>query len=94
MKHKAFFTKNTDKPKPETSHHCILVHDGEAYRGTDQIGKLCRKLQTGTLEIYRGDMLCLTVDVEKRKGTTLSENKVTGFRSSRYVEFDATVFDK
>lgn len=47
---------------------------GKTYTGTDAVGKMCRELETGTLEIYRGEKLCLVIDVEKRKTKALTEN--------------------
>lgn len=42
------------------------------------IPRYCRKIMKEdypeTLEIYRGDMLCLTVDVDKASQLTLNEN--------------------
>lgn len=59
-------------------------YDGKEYMGTDAVGKLCRVLGQGTLEIYRGDMLCMTVNVEKRKEKILEELKHSGFRMIKY----------
>lgn len=93
-KHIAHYTTNTNNTSPESPHHCILTHNNDAYTGTDQLGKLCRKLKTGTLEIYRNDKLSLTVNVEQRAALALSESKTTGLRLSKYRKFDAASFDK
>ena len=95
MKHRAEYIKNTDKPTPESSHHCWLVHNDIVYKGNDQVGNLCRDLDTGTLEIYRGDMLCLTVNVDKRKTRALREHKHTGLAYAKWMPFpDASSWAK
>lgn len=68
----------------------IPIHNGETFKGTDAVGKLCRKLQTGTLEIFRYGRLAMTVDVEKRKEQSLTENAEHGFRMRKYKPFDVT----
>lgn len=61
-----------------------LVHDDKIYRGTDQVGKLCRDLEYGYLAIYRNGKLAATVDVEKRMEKTLVENdKQLGYKKYR-----------
>jgi len=67
------------------------LFNGKPYKGTDQIGRLCRELQTGTLECYRGEMLCMTFDVAERKELRLYENQ-NGMGFLKYVPFDRSVF--
>lgn len=75
MLHRAEWVKTTQERKPDRLVQPDLLHDGIRYRGADQVGKLCRVLETGTLEIYRGDMLCMSFDVEERAKYSLSESK-------------------
>lgn len=53
------------------------------------VPKYCRKLMEEeypkTLEIYRGDMLCLTVDVEKASKLSLVENRKKGPVYEKYI---------
>lgn len=89
MKHTAHLHPNSNKPSPESSHHEILVHNGKHYTGTDQLGKLCRDLKTGSLTVYRGTTPAYTVkNVAARADKSLTENKHTGFRLVKYMEFD------
>lgn len=44
------------------------------YSGTDAVGKICRDLVTGVLEVYRGDLLVLTINIDWRKNKSLSDN--------------------
>lgn len=51
--------------------------------------RYCRKIMKEegypkTLEIYRGDMLCLTVDVEKASKLKLVENDIAGLHYRTY----------
>lgn len=67
-------------------------HDGKKYIGTDALGHLCRELVSGRLECYRGDMLCLTVDVAKRAARSLFYADKRGYGYRKYVPFDASCF--
>lgn len=53
------------------------------------VPKYCRKLMKGeypkTLEIYRGNMLCLTVDVEKASKMLMIENSKEGPIYDKYT---------
>lgn len=55
------------------------------------VPKYCRKIMKGenypeTLEIYRGEMLCLTVDVVGASKLRLLENENTGPRYVKHIE--------
>lgn len=65
--------------------HC----NGLLYKGTDQVGKLCRVLKTGSLSIFRTGKVVMTVDVEKRALKSLTEND-KGFRLVKYTPFDVS----
>jgi antirestriction protein ArdC len=68
-----------------------LHHNGVCYKGTDQVGKLCRVLKTGKLSIFRTGKVVMTVDVEKRAEQSLTENdKRLGY--TKYTPFDVTRF--
>ena len=89
MNHTAQLQPNTGKPSPESSYHEVLVCNGKHYTGIDQLGKLCRDLKTGTLTVYRGDTPAYSVrNVAARAEKSLTENKHTGLRLVKYVEFD------
>ena len=89
--HKAYFEKPSQKLgyKPE-----VIRHGKDVYTGVDQVGKLCRDLRSGTLKIYRGEMLCLTVDVKKRAGRSLRDDKKIGLVNTLFREFDKSKFHK
>lgn len=68
-----------------------LVFEGTEYRQTDGMGLICRVLKERdlsikTLEVYRGDMLCLTVDVHKRAERILTERDKGGLAYDKFVE--------
>lgn len=52
-----------------------LEYNGKIYEGTDKLGKLCRELGKGTVEVYKGDKLCYTCDAEERGKMSLQENQ-------------------
>jgi hypothetical protein len=58
------------------------------------VGRLCRELKTGTLKIYRGDMLCMTIDIAERAEKSLGELDRGGLRFGKYQPFDKSVFDR
>lgn len=64
-----------------------LHHNGVCYKGTDQVGKLCRVLQNGKLSIFRTGKVVMTVDVEKRAEQSLTENDKR-FGYTKYTPFD------
>lgn len=64
-----------------------LVCGDIQYRGTDQVGKLCRELKQGALHVYRDSKISMTVDVFKRAALTLSENDKSGLRYVKYKPF-------
>lgn len=76
---KAEFIARPDKPWMTG-----VRYEGREFMGTDAVGKLCRELGTGTLEIYRKGMLCMTVNVEKRKGKVLTEKSGSGLKFAKY----------
>jgi len=92
MIHKAEFINEYRQTRGEATNGVIekITHDGTEYTGTDKVGKLCRELGAGTLEIYRDDMLCMTVDVEQRALKSLSEND-RGFSLGKYKPFPDTL---
>lgn len=58
-----------------------LVCNGATYSGTDQVGHLCRALGYGSLEIYRDNVLSITItNVVKRGRFSLSEQVGAGLR--------------
>lgn len=65
----------------------LLLHDGEIFKGTDQVGKLCRKLKEGILRVYRAENLAMTVNVESRAEKSLSETDKGGLRYGKYAPF-------
>lgn len=66
-----------------------VVHNGTEYLGTDAVGKLCRFLGTGRLEIYRQGKLALVVpDIDRRASESLTEHKERGFRRVPYRPFE------
>lgn len=65
----------------------ILVCGGREYRGTDQVGKLCRELKEGILLVYRDSKLSMTINVESRAEKSLSENDKNGLRYVKYQPF-------
>jgi hypothetical protein len=67
------------------------VCNGAVFKGTDQVGRLCRELKAGTLQIYRSDMLCMTLDIAERAEKSLGESD-RGLRFSKYQPFDRSVF--
>lgn len=67
-----------------------VVYEGKEYKGGDFVGRLCRELKTGTLEIYRGDMLCLTVNVEERAKVSLTDSDTRGLGMAEYRPFYIT----
>jgi len=68
-----------------------LVHGDVVYKGCDQVGRLCRVLKQGTLDIYRDSKIAGTVkDVSKRAEMQLSEND----RGFRYVKYKPNPFAK
>ena len=70
----------------------ILTHNGISYTGTDQVGKLCRVLKEGVLEIYRDGRLSMTIhNVQKRSEKSLTENG-TGLQYIKYNPFPVHVF--
>lgn len=66
-----------------------LYHNGVCYKGTDQVGKLCRVLQNGKLSIFRTGKVVITVDVEKRAEQSLTENDKR-LSYTKYKPFDVT----
>lgn len=68
-----------------------LWHNGKLYSGTDQVGKLCRELKTGNLDIFRNGKVVMKVNVEKRAEKSLTEND-NGLGYVKYRPFDRTVF--
>lgn len=83
MKHRAEFFERRVK----TGIVDGVVFDGREYTGADAVGKLCRELKAGTLEIYRGDLLCMTFDIEKRAKRSLTESPSCGLRYADYKAF-------
>ena len=81
MEHTARFEKSDE-----------LWHNNVLYKGTDQLGKLCRVLKDGNLSIYRTGKVVMTVDVAKRAEKSLHEND-TGLGYVKYRPFDATRFN-
>lgn len=68
-----------------------LWHNDVLYKGTDQVGRLCRLLKTGELSIYRTGRVVMTVDVEKRADLSLNENdRRLGY--TKYAPFNLLVF--
>lgn len=63
-----------------------LHHNGVCYKGTDQVGKLCRVLKTGRLSIFRTGKVVMIVDVEKRALKSLHEND-KGLGYHKYTPF-------
>lgn len=53
-----------------------LEYNGKIYEGTDKLGKLCRELGTGKVEVYNGDKLCYTCEAEERGKMSLQENSL------------------
>lgn len=70
-----------------------IVHMGVKYTGIDALGKLCRKLERGTLHVYRCNKKSMTVDVEKRAQLSLRENDKRGLYYGKYVPFDKGIFE-
>ena len=73
MNHTAEFDNSIHKWRDD------VLHNGNRYTGTNAIGNLCRELNNGTLNIYRDGVLCMVIDVEKRKQYDLSEEDKKGF---------------
>lgn len=70
--------------KPEE----VLEYQGINYTGTDQVGKLCRFLGEGRLEIFRGEKLCLIVaDISARGRRSLCEPKNGTLHYAVYTPF-------
>jgi hypothetical protein len=70
-----------------------LVMDGREFKGTDQMGKLCRELKQGTLHVYRDGKISMTVDIAKRAEKSLSENDKNGLRYVKYTPFPDKLFN-
>jgi len=70
--------------KADILNNNTILCAGATYSGTDAIGKACRALGNGILNVYRGDDLSLTVNVEKRALKSLSENDKGGLRYGKY----------
>ena len=62
--------------------------NGKMYSGTDAVGKMCRILKEGVLKIYRGDMLCLVIDIAKRAKKSLWETDAKGLHVGVYVPYE------
>ncbi len=78
MEHTARFEKSDE-----------LWHNDVLYKGTDQVGKLCRVLKEGRLSIFRIGKVVMTIDVAKRAEKSLTEND-RGMKMVKYVPFDVT----
>ncbi len=76
MEHTARFEKSDE-----------LWHNDVLYKGTDQVGKLCRVLKTGRLSIFRTGKVVMIVDVAKRAEKSLTEND-KGLGYIKYTPFD------
>lgn len=86
--HIAEFVKRNIPANPDTLNEDDLLYDGVRYRGVDQVGKLCRVLGNGVLQINRnGKPACMVWDVASRAKKSLQENKTHGFRMVKYAEF-------
>ena len=70
-----------------------VVYQGQAFKGTDAVGKLCRFLDSdGRLDIYRDGKPALSIlDIRKRALVSLREND-KGFGWGKYVPFSASGF--
>lgn len=53
------------------------THGGVTYSGKDALGRLCRKLETGTLLVYRDGKLSMTVDISGRAKQSMTDNDLT-----------------
>lgn len=95
MLHKADLVK---RDIPTQSYNGLLeddlVHNGVTYRGADQLGKLCRVLGKGKLEVYRDGKLSYSLkDISARAEKSLREDKGGGFKPVKYTPFGAEVFN-
>lgn len=74
--------------KPDKHFQGYVRCNGKDYFGTNAVGNLCRDLQQGKLELYRGDKLQMTVEnIGKVAKTSLYESKQRGFIEREYVPF-------
>jgi hypothetical protein len=65
------------------------LYDSKVYGDTDGLGQICRTLKdsvsAGSIaHVYRGEVLCLVVDIHERADKALSEPAATGFRYQKY----------
>lgn len=66
-----------------------MVFEGRTYTNTDALGDICREIvnripyPTSAL-VYRGEMLCLTVDVTERAKRTLRESDRDGLSMGKF----------
>jgi hypothetical protein len=72
-----------------------LEFEGEIFTGDDKLGKLCRKLKTGTLEVYRQDgVLAYTCNIEGRAKKKIKDYPDEGLRYRKYVPFSPQRFSQ
>jgi len=68
-----------------------VTYNGENFFGVDAVGKLCRKLEEGTLHVFTpGGTLSIIADIARRKKLTLRDTDKTGLHYTKWEPYSTT----